>query len=203
MFINKIKEQLMTEKACANSPSVPSPSPQPPAAQTPTSQAPPPQTQQQQPQQQQGAVQTYPVSLGNSGDASAAPSSTGVTENMAVLPLPSPALMAGLVITSPSSDLTASSGGLSPLAHGAPTFSLAGGQTMIVAAGAPPPQAAGPDKKPGEEGRITAATEAPAQGKAPGSRKRKARPSEASLSDLDDPYALPNDEEGGKDGKAY
>eukprot|EP00061_Rhincodon_typus_P004307 g22268.t1 len=38
----------------------------------------------------------------------------------------------GLVITSPSSSLSSSSGGLSPLAHAPPTFSLAGAPAMIV-----------------------------------------------------------------------
>ncbi|XP_078393437.1 zinc finger protein 384-like, partial [Cetorhinus maximus] len=177
MFINKIKEQLMAEKSCGPSPG--------------------PQTAPPQPQQQQQQVQTYSPPLITSGPISGvaqAPSADikeggeaqpVVTENVTVLPLPS-ALMTGLVITSPSASLSSSSSGLSPLAH-PPAFSLAGAPAMIVSGLCPPPPPAQ------DEGTV----------KTPSARKRKGRPSEPSLAELGDPYAVPNDDEGGRDSKSY
>ncbi|XP_059500121.1 zinc finger protein 384-like, partial [Stegostoma tigrinum] len=202
MFINKIKEQLMTEKSCAQAMSAASPGPQAAGPQPPSSQPAGPPSQQQQ-QQPPAPLQSYPAALVGSGhtDPPSGTASDGnpppASDNVAVLPLPSSALMTGLVITSPSSSLSSSSGGLSPLAHAPPTFSLAGAPAMIVSGLAP--ALSGADKKgPAEE-----AQQAQAQAKAAGGKKRKGRPSEAALSDSEDPYAVPNDDEVGKDGKAY
>ncbi|XP_072334788.1 uncharacterized protein [Scyliorhinus torazame] len=208
MFINKIKEQLMAEKSCGQTAS-------------PQNQ----QTEQQQQQQQQlQQVQSYSHALITSGTISGVTQTPSidvkecgqtqpmVTENVTVLPLPSTALMTGLVITSPSASLSSSSSGLSPLIH-PPTFSLAGTPTMIVS-GLPPglsgqtvPSLSGLEKKVPEEAQGPGHPPHPAQdegpNKPPGTRKRKVRPSEPTLAELADPYAVPNDDDGGKDGKSY
>ncbi|XP_072334789.1 uncharacterized protein [Scyliorhinus torazame] len=202
MFINKIKEQLMAEKSCGQTAS-------------PQNQ----QTEQQQQQQQQlQQVQSYSHALITSGTISGVTQTPSidvkecgqtqpmVTENVTVLPLPSTALMTGLVITSPSASLSSSSSGLSPLIH-PPTFSLAGTPTMIVS-GLPPglsgqtvPSLSGLEKKVPEEAQGPGHPPHPAQdegpNKPPGTRKRKVRPSEPTLAELADPYAVPNDDDGG------
>ncbi|XP_078065049.1 zinc finger protein 384-like, partial [Mustelus asterias] len=205
MFINKIKEQLMAEKGCGQ-------------AVGPQNQ----QQQQQQPQQQQQQpVQSYAPALITSGSVSGATQTPSVdvkeggvpqpvvTENVTVLPLPPTALMTGLVIASPSASLASSSPGLSPLAH-PPTFSLAGAPAMIVSGllpGQGPPLLAGLEKKAPEQGQGPGHQPHQAQDegppKAPATRKRKGRPSEPTLAELADPYAMPADDDGGKDGKSY
>ncbi|XP_078394295.1 zinc finger protein 384-like, partial [Cetorhinus maximus] len=217
MFINKIKEQLMAEKSCG-----PSPGPQ----------TAPPQPQQQQQQQQVQTYSPPLITSGPISGVTQAPSADikeggeaqpVVTENVTVLPLPS-ALMTGLVITSPSASLSSSSSGLSPLAH-PPAFSLAGAPAMIVsglspaltAGGQGVPSLAGLDKEAQEQAHPQAPGHhhnpppppppPPAQDegtvKTPSARKRKGRPSEPSLAELGDPYAVPNDDEGGRDSKSY
>ncbi|XP_067884319.1 zinc finger protein 384-like isoform X2 [Heterodontus francisci] len=179
MFINKIKEQLMSEKACSQSQSPPQPS------------------------QQQSEVQPYPpVLISCPGQTPSADikqegqAQPVVTENVTVLPLPSTALMTGLVIASPSASLAASSGGL---VH-TPTFSLASAPAMIVSGLAAP-------LPPGLEKKAPDAAPAPqdeGHPKTPGARKRKGRlGSEPTLAELADPYAVPNDDDGTKDGKSY
>jgi len=86
-----------------------------------------------------------------------------------------------------------------------PTFSLAGAPAMIVSGllqGHGASSLPGLEKKALDQGPgHPTQDECPA--KPPASRKRKGRVAEPTLAELGDPYAMPADDEGSKDGKSY